>query len=208
MYLVTQAFLQGSAFIYQTDLGRKATTSHTLTTIKIKYSACMIIYLWNSRRGTGRRKYHSGCSVHSSLAYYTPDMLPQQPFQKSNVPTATVTAFYEKEGSCHSCELLLSQTEKAPELKTAVQYRVSLLKHNETPGDYNHSNSQKKWSGTLRLLTLPFFALLSTSFLHSSNFALNFCASVSVKIEYFFHQFYLLATLNTSNLEEIYQNFV
>lgn len=61
--------------------------------------------------------------------------------KKGNVPTATVTAFYKKEGNCHFCELLLSQTEKAPELKAAVQDRVSLLKHSCTPGGYNHSKS-------------------------------------------------------------------
>lgn len=54
--------------------------------------------------------------------------------KQGNVPLAIVTAFHRKEGIHHACERLLLQTEKVPELKTAVQYRVSLLKHNNTLG--------------------------------------------------------------------------
>lgn len=147
----------------------------------------MIIHLWNLARGPGRKKEHCGCSVHSSFVYYKPYILPWQPFQSKDVPTATVTAFYRKEGHRHSCELLLLQTEK--HLNWRLQFSTEWVCWNTALQGTAITHTAQKCGTEYTETTLPFFAVLPTSFLHSSNFALNFCASVSVKIKYFFVTF-------------------
>lgn len=134
-------------------------------------------------KGTWKEERAFGCSVHNSFDYYKPQIFPWQPLQSSHVPTATVTAFHREEGHRRSCELLLSQTEK--HLNWRLQFSTEWVCWNTTLQGTVTTHTAQKCGTKYTETVLPFFAVLPTSFLHSSNFALNFCASVSVKIKKF-----------------------
>lgn len=167
----------------------------------IKYYTCITIHLQNLGKGPGRKKEHCGCSVHSSFVYYKPQIFPWQPFQSSHVPTATVTAFHREEGHRHSCELLLLQTEK--HLNWRLQFSTEWVCWNTTLQATGTTHTAQKWH-QVYWEYLTFLCCLAYFIPAFFKFCLEFLCICFGEDKIFFHYFYCLTTLNSSNLEERY----